>query len=120
MIGQKLRIEQGEPAMIEPGGEIDQCNLAGVTLARKHAFAEKRTGDPDPVESAHQGAIAPDLNGMAVAEVEQLAVERANALVDPGAVAPGMRLRAAIYDRLEIVIDAHLEALLADGAGKPL
>ena len=48
---------------------------------------------------------------MAVAEVEQLAVEAADAGVDPGLVAPGRGAGAAVDHGVEIAVDPDLEAV---------
>ena len=52
-------------------------------------------------------------------DLVQLAIQRADAAVDPGARAPGCRFRAAIDHRLEVAIDENLELVGADRTRKP-
>src|SRR5689334_8047980 len=49
----------------------------------------------------------------------ELAVEVADAVVDPGASAPGVGRRAAVHHGLEVAVDRHREAVGAHGADQP-
>lgn len=83
--GDELGVEQGETPIFEPGDEIDECDLARVAGAREHALAEKGAPQMHAVKPAGKLALLPDLHRMAMAEREQLAIEPADAPVDPGA-----------------------------------
>ncbi len=56
---------------------------------------------------------------MTETELEELAVEGADALVDPGGAAPRFRFGAGRDDAVEIGIDPDLEMTAADGALQP-
>ena len=62
---------------------MHQRNLAGVTFAAEHAFAEERSADSNTVEPANELAIAPCLDAMNVAAVVQLSIEGDDVVVDP-------------------------------------
>ncbi len=79
MLGHELGVEQAEAAGPQPRHEVDERDLRGVALAVEHALAEEGAAEPHAVEAADQPAVAPDLDRVAVAEVEQLAVEAADA-----------------------------------------
>jgi hypothetical protein len=53
---------------------------------------------------------------MAEAATEQLAIEPADAAIDPGIVAAGRCLGAGIDHRIEIVVDPDFEPVGAHGA----
>ena len=76
MLGDELRVEQREAAAFEPRHEMDQRDLRGVALAVEHALAEEGGAEPHAVEPADQPPVPVGLDGVAMAEVEELAVER--------------------------------------------
>jgi hypothetical protein len=88
VLGDELRVEQGEPAMLEAAGEVNQGDLGRVALAMKHRLAEEGGSEPHAVKPADQAAVEVGFDRVAVAKVEQFAVETADAGVDPGPVAP--------------------------------
>src|SRR5262249_21252389 len=59
-----------------------------------------------------------DLDGVAMADVVELAIKRADAPIDPGARTAGPRLGAAVDDGLEIAVANDGETLRPNGAGK--
>src|SRR6185503_3119221 len=59
------------------------------------------------------------LDAMAMPDVVELPIQRADALVDPGSGAAGLRLGAAIEHPFEVAVDRDLEALRTHGAGEP-
>src|SRR5690606_8698971 len=105
MFGYELRVEQGEAAMAQAGDEMDEGDLGGIACAMKHALAEERAAERHAVEAADQLSVLPHLDVMAVAEVEELPVERPDAPVDPGALAAWRRRGTARDDRFEISVD---------------
>src|SRR5262249_1293716 len=90
----------------------DERDLGGIALAGKHAFAEERSAKPDAVQPAHQTSVLPGLDGMAVAEGEELAIEPSDARIDPGLGAAVGEGGAAAHHRGEIGVDADLEQIL--------
>ena len=72
VIGDELRVEQDIAAGDQPRHEIDQADLRGVGRPAEHAFAEERRPQADPVEPADDLAVLPRLDGVAVAEFEQI------------------------------------------------
>src|SRR3954451_14317738 len=75
----ELRVQQAKAAGAQPRYEMDQRDLRGIALDVEHAFAEERRPETHAVESADKLAVAPGLDRMGVADVEQFAVERADA-----------------------------------------
>src|SRR5690606_4818335 len=69
------------------------------------------------VESADQTPVAPGLDGVAVAAGEEIAIELADARVDPG-LRPLRRVRpgAAVDDAGKIRVDADLEGICGNRA----
>jgi hypothetical protein len=70
MPGHELGIEQCEPAIFEPCHEIDERDLARVSLAREHALAEEGAAQMHAIEAARKLTVPPDLDSMGVAERE--------------------------------------------------
>jgi len=66
-----------------------------------------------------QPPAGPGLHRVAIAGIEQVAVERADLAIDPGGAPAGPRRRAAVDDALEVGVDPDLVEALADAAGKP-
>ena len=93
VIRHELRVEQLEASARQPGCEVDQGDLRSVALIGEHAFAEVGAVESDAIETAHEAIAVPNLDRVAVAEVEQVAVERADAVVDPRRAATGPRGR---------------------------
>ena len=73
----------------------------------EHALAEERAAEAHAVEPADQLAVLVGLDAVAMADVVELAIERADARVDPGAGAAGLRLGAAVEHALEVAVDAR-------------
>src|SRR6266851_3861629 len=119
MVGDELRIEQDEATRFQPGYQMDERDLGGVACPMKHAVPEEGAADTDAIESTHQFGPVIDLDGMAVTDPIEPAIEIADAPVDPGARAPGLRFRAAVDHGLEVAIGRHREALGAYRAGEP-
>src|SRR2546429_8126709 len=85
----------------------------------KHALAEEGAAKADAVESADQVVIVPDLDAMGMSEFVQPDVEVADALVDPGVVAAGLRCGTAGDDSLESGVDGDGEGIGAHRARQP-
>src|SRR6516225_12026997 len=109
MIGDKLRVQQAIAAHLEPGDQMHQRDFGSITRAVKHAFAEKCAAEADPVKTADQAFAVVNLDGVTIAALVELAIESANAAVDPGAAPPRLRLRAAVDHRVEVPINDHRE-----------
>ena len=84
MTGDELRVEQGEAAIYQPRHEIDERDLARVARSGEHALAEEGAAEMHAVKPADERAVLPDLDRVAMAEREQLAIEAPDAPVDPG------------------------------------
>ncbi len=83
MGGEKLRIEQGEPAADHPRHQMHQRHFAGVALARKHAFAEEGAAQFHAIKPANQFAVAPAFNRMGVACRMKRNVKTQDLVIDP-------------------------------------
>src|SRR5436190_2507847 len=119
VIGHELRVEQPKSAGLEARHEVHQCDLGGIARAVEHALAEERAAERNAVEPADELLALVDLETMAMAPFVELAIEHADAPVDPSARAPEARLRAALEHRVEIAVDGDGETVGAHGAGKP-
>src|ERR1041384_1847951 len=109
MVGQKLGVEQAVSAGLESRAEMHQRALRGVARAVKHALAEERATQVDAVKTTDERRAVIDLDRVAVADLEQAAIERADLGVDPGAGAARPRRRAAVDDRIEVAIAGDRE-----------
>src|SRR5665213_3787624 len=98
---------------------MHQRDLGGVARAVKHALAEEGTAERDAVKPAHQRVAVVHLDGMAMTALEQATIDLADAFVDPGAVAVGLGLGAAVDHRVEIAVDPDRERRAAYGAREP-
>ena len=88
VVGDELRVEQPEAAVGEARREINERDLRSIALVGEHALAEEGAVERDAIEAADEARAAPHLDGVAMAEAEQVAIEPADALVDPGGAAP--------------------------------
>src|SRR5918995_1385060 len=99
---------------------MGERHFRGVALAVEHALAKEGRPQCDPIQAADKAAVPPDLDGVAMAEIEEVAVEASDAGVDPRLVAVAARLGTAGNDGVEIPVDADLERVRAQGPGKAL
>src|SRR5262249_12341806 len=116
VISYKLRVEQLESAGLEAGDEGHERDLGSVALAGEHALAEGRAAERDVVSTADKGFALVDFEAVAMAALVELAIERADARVDPGARAAGAGLGAALEHRVEVAVDGDGETVGAHGA----
>src|SRR5262249_57405235 len=107
LLGNVLRVEQSEAAGDQPRHKMHERHLRGVANAVEHALSEEGASEAHAVESADQITVLPDFDAVSVAERMQSAIEVADALVDPGVLAPGLRCGAACNDRVECLVDSH-------------
>src|ERR1700761_917001 len=91
-------------ARLESRDQMDQRNLRCVAPEMEHALAEKRAAEADAIEAADQFVAVIDFNGMAIAALVKLAVEIADADIDPGPRASRPRFGAALDHGIEIAV----------------
>ena len=89
------------PAASRPARWIKR-DLRSIGLAVEHALAEKGGAERDTIEAADERAVAPCLDRMNPAQIEKLAIEPLDALIDPGFLAPGADAGTGVDHRLEI------------------
>jgi len=116
VIGDELRVEQHEAAIDQARAEVDERDLRGVAHFREHAFSEECAAERNPVETADKPALVPGFHRVAIAELMQLTVKLADAVIDPSGAAAWSRRRAAGDDAVKIRVDANHVRLLADRA----
>ena len=75
MVGHELGVEQAEAAGLQPRDEMHERDLGGVARAVEHALAEEGAAEADAVEPADQRVAVVDLDRVAMADVEQVAIE---------------------------------------------
>ena len=112
MIGDELRVEQGEAAGAQPGHKRDQREFRRVARAAEHAFTEERAAERDAVEAADKVVVRPDLDRAGVPGTVEIDIERADLRIYP-------RLRpvgAGVDHGVEGGVDADLERAGAEGA----
>ena len=61
---EELGIEQAIAAEAQPGGQVDEGDLARVVLSAEHAFAKKGRTERDAVQPADQRAVPPALDAV--------------------------------------------------------
>jgi len=83
VLGLELAVEQHVAAQLQPGHQMGERDLGGVAFAAEHALAEEGPAQRDAIEPAHKLLPAPALQTMGSAELEQLAVELADGIIDP-------------------------------------
>src|SRR5581483_2718471 len=103
----------------QPPHKMHQRDLGAVALDVKHAFAEEGAAEADAIEPADQAHAVIDLDGVAMADAKEIAIERADAGVDPGAGALWARRRAALDHGVEVAIGDDRERRVAHRAGEP-
>src|SRR6476619_1221537 len=101
MLGDILRVEQLEPAIDQPRHQMHERDLRGIARGVEHAFAEESAPQAHAIEAADEIIALPGLDAVAMAELVQAAIEVADALVDPGVLAPDLWRGAAGDRRLE-------------------
>ena len=99
---------------------MHQRDLRRIARGVEHALAEKGAAEADAVKPADQFAVLIDLDGVAVAALVELAVEIADAAIDPGPRAARRGPGAAVDDRVEIAIDRDGKTIGAHGARQPV
>ena len=118
MIGEELRIEQPVSAGSKPRHEMNQRDLRGIARDMKHALAEERAPKAHAIEPTNELFAVIDLDGVAMPDVEQRAVEQTDARIDPGARALRPGRRASVDHGAKIAIAGDGEASCAHGARK--
>src|SRR5206468_6059498 len=111
MLGDILRVEQLEAAMDQPRHQMHQRDLGRIARGVEHALAEERPPKAHPVEAADEFVALPGFDAVAMPELVQPAIEVADALVDPGVLASGLRRGAARDRRLERGIDGDAKRI---------
>src|SRR5215470_9247540 len=67
MLRDVLRVEQLEPALDQPGHQMNQRDLRGIAGAVEHALAEEGAPEAHTIEAADQIIVLPDLDAVAMA-----------------------------------------------------
>ncbi len=116
MAGSHLAVEQGKTPGMQLSCKPDECDLAGVALARKHGFAEEHAPDRHAIEAADQRAVAPYLDRMGVAQRVQLGVCGAHFRAEPGAGVAGTNGGTVADDAIEVLVERNRIVGLGEGA----
>ena len=119
VIGHVLGVEQLESADLEPGHEMHERDLGRVARAMEHALAEERPPERDPVEPADQRVALVDFEAVAMAALVELAIEHADARIDPRARPAVASLRATFQHAVEVAVDGDGEAVGTHRSGEP-
>src|SRR5262249_4477748 len=119
VVGHKLSIEQLEAAGPQTRDQVDEGDLGSVARAVEHALAEEGAAERDAVEPTDQQIAVVDLNAVAMAALVELAIEHTDAGIDPGALAAGLRLSAAIQHAVEVAVDHHGKAVRSHRTREP-
>src|SRR5436305_309399 len=81
-----------------PRAQMHQRSLRSIAGAVEHALAEESAAERHAVEPADQIVAVIDLDAVTMVAFVKLAVEDADARVDPGARTSGARVGAARHD----------------------
>ena len=112
MVGDELRVEQGEAAGAQPRDERDQSEFRRVARAAEHAFTEERAAERDAVEAADKRSSVQISTERACRITVQIDVKRADLGIDPGLRPVG----AGVDHGVEGGVHADLERAGAEGA----
>src|SRR5690349_12620927 len=108
MRGHELGIQKREPAPAQARHQMHQGDLRGIPFRVEHALAEEGPVEPHTIATTDEAAVPVDLHPVAVARIEEFAVEFANAPADPGLLPIHSGSGAAGDDPVEIPIDPDL------------
>ena len=97
---------------------MDRDARRGIALRVEHALAEEGAVQPDPVKAADEAALPVDLHRVAIAGIEELAIESPDASADPGLAAVEVGRGAARDHGVEIMVDPDLKRVGAHRAGE--
>src|SRR5689334_13056421 len=109
MLGDELGVEQAIAACLKPRDKMHERDLRRIARAMKHALAEEGAAQRHAIEAADQFDALIDLDGVAVAALEQCAIDAPDARVDPGPATVGLRLGATVDHGLEVAVNVHRE-----------
>src|SRR2546423_15603035 len=98
---------------------MHQRDLGRIARAVEHALAEERAAEAHAIKPADERIAVIDLDGVAMAQFEQAAIEPADRAVDPSARALRAGLGAALDDGIEIAVARDGEARAAHGSREP-
>src|SRR4051794_17555283 len=101
MVGDELGVKQAVATGLEPRHQMYQSDLRCVARAVEHALAEEHRAERHAIKTADQLIAIIDLDAMAMPVLVQPAIQRPDALIDPGAGAAGNRFGAARDHRVE-------------------
>jgi len=118
MFGQKLAIQQFEPAGLEARDQMRERDLGGVPCAAEHAFAEEGRAQPHAIEAADELVVLPGFDRMGVTAPVQFGISGFDIGVDPGVGAARGRLRAMRHDFAERLVDGDGVAIRPDRLGE--
>ena len=88
---------------------MHQRHLAGIGLDAEHALTEKYGAQGDPVQPAHEIAVAPAFYAVGAPHLMQFDIEIDDFVVDPGFAAARTRRGAVADHRFESAVAAHFE-----------
>src|SRR6478752_8214680 len=98
---------------------MHQRHLGGVARAVEHALAKERAPKAHAIEAAGQLAVLVSLDAVTMPDAVELAIERADAPVDPGPGPARLRRGAAVQHPLEVAVNGDLEAVRPHSPGEP-
>lgn len=111
MIGLKLAVEQGEPALPQSRDKPCQCHFRGISFARDHAFAKKCPPQRKAVKPTGQPIAHPAFHRMGIAALVQLGEDRFDLPADPGFGPVVRRLRAKCDHLFKCGVSGHPEPI---------
>src|SRR6478752_3125173 len=98
---------------------MHERDLRGVARAMKHALTEKRAAQRHAIQTSDQFVAIIDFDRVAMAALEQGAIDASNARIDPGAGTVLFRLGASFDHGVEIAIDVDRPVRRAYRSRKP-
>ena len=102
---------EAEAAGAQARCQMHERDFGSIRCAVKHAFAKKSRTNFDTIKTANAHAIQKCFDRMHETEIIKIAVEFADALIDPCIVTIWCRSRASINYRIKIIIDANFKTI---------
>jgi hypothetical protein len=113
MIGRHLTVDQHEPRVVQMAYQGGKAEFRSVVGAAEHRFAEKQLAHRQAIQAADQFALIPDLHRMREAATMQFNVGVLHGFGDPGAVGVIPWRGAGADHGVEVLVEGHLVAFLA-------
>src|SRR5262245_9601505 len=119
VIRDELRVEEPESTGLESSDEMHKRDLGSISRPVEHALTKERATESNPIATAHEVFALVNLKTMAMAPLVELAIEHADAGIDPSARPARAGLGTPLEHSFEVAIDSDGETVGAHRAREP-